>query len=311
MLSDSVSSTSFSPSLLFVLVFLFGGFSLLEAGDSRNVRVVFWNMEWFPGGHPQASTTEVVEQICEAVPAIASLEPDIFCAEEILSGKALEVALYKTPGVIPQVCSGFVDDGGTVTLQQIAIASRFPAVGGWWENWKQAAVTPKRGFSVAVFEPVPGQVLLVYALHLKSNRGDPAGNTAMREESVKQLLRHVAVMEKAYGKMGHVGIVVGGDFNTSTDDPKFQDEKTMEMLRKAGFDWVWEGIPFEDRVTLPTAPSLNPQYPPFPDACFDHAVTKGVKVSSASVAALQPNPSDHRPVVLDLEYAVKDAAPSP
>lgn len=285
-----------------VLAILFSSIGATLAEDVKNVRVVFWNLEWFPGGRPQATTTEVVDQITKAVPAVASLEPQIFCAGEVLNSKAIAISLYKTPGVVPQVCSEFLDDSGEVTLQQIGIASSLPAVGGWWENWKPAKITPKRGFSFAAFEPVPGNILLVYVVHLKSNRGELAENVPMREESAEQLLKHAAEMEKAYGKMGIVGIVIGGDFNTSLDDPKFADEKTLGMFKKAGFAWAWEGMPFEDRVTLPSTPSRNPNSPPFPDACFDHAFTKGLKVASASVAALEQNPSDHRPVIVDLEY---------
>ncbi len=298
----SSMSSHFAKAGVLVLALLFSQLGVSLAAETKNVRVVFWNMEWFPGGHPQASTTEVVDQISIAVPAVASLEPQIFCVEEILGPKAIAISLYKTPGVVPQVCSEFLDDKGEVTLQQIGIASSLPAVGGWWENWKPAGITPKRGFSFAAFEPVPGKILLVYVVHLKSNRGELSENIPMREESAKQLLKHAQEMEKAYGRMGKVGIVIGGDFNTSLDDPKFADEKTLGMFKKAGFDWAWEGIPFEDRVTLPSTPSRNPNFPPFPDACFDHVFTKGVKVASASVAAFEHNPSDHRPVIVDLEY---------
>ena len=297
--------TIFSTFFRVALLVLALGASLLplHAVEAKKIRVVFWNMEWFPGGSPTANSTAVVSQITKAVPEVAKLAPDIFCAEEILNDKAMEIALYKTPGVIPQVCSAFVDETGAVTPQQIAIASNQPAVGAWWESWKTGGgITPKRGFSLAVFEPVPGHVLLVYALHLKSNRGSHADDVAMREESTKQLLAHVEAMEKAYGKMGKVAILIGGDFNTTSDDPKFRDEKTLEMFRSAGFSWAWEGVPFKDRVTIPTAPSHDPKFPPFPDACFDHVFYKGVKVSSASVTKIENNPSDHRPVSVEVVY---------
>ncbi|MEI8309383.1 MAG: hypothetical protein WCH98_01370 [Verrucomicrobiota bacterium] len=280
-----------------------------RAEETKNVRVVFWNMEWFPGGSPTATSREVVAQITKAVPVVAKLAPDIFCAEEILDEKAMVISLYKTPGVTPQVCSAFLDDTGAVTMQQIAIASRSPSIGCWWESWKPGAVTPKRGFSLAVFEPVPGNVLLVYAVHLKSNRGQLAEDIAMREESARQLLAHIGEMEKAYGKMGKVGVIIGGDFNTSRDDAKFHDEETLELFRKAGFKWVWDGVPHKDRVTMPASPSHDPKFPPFPAACFDHAFTKGVKVSSASVAAIEDNPCDHRPVQVNLEFPLPPAAP--
>lgn len=288
--------------------FLAVGFLLISslcwssAEESKNVRLVFWNLEWFPGGRPEATTTEVVEQITKVVPALKDLNPDVVGYVEVLGPKAIDIALAKTPGVVSQVCSEFVDETGVVTLQQIGIASRLPAVSGWWENWKAGSITPKRGFAFAAFEPVPGHVLLVYVVHLKSNRGELSENVAMREESARQLIKHVAEMEKAYASMGKVGVIIGGDFNTSLDDPKFRDEKTLATLQQAGFEWCWKGVPFEDRVTLPSAPPKNPNFPPFPDACFDHAFTKGLTVSSASVAVIDGKPSDHRPVVVDLAY---------
>ncbi len=296
--------------ILVLLAFVSSAISS-RAEDTKNLRVVFWNMEWFPGGSPTATSTEVVAQITKAVPIVATLGADIFCAEEILNAKAMEISLYKTPGVTPQVCSAFLDDTGAVTMQQVAIASKSPAIGCWWESWKPGAITPKRGFSVAVFEPVPGSVLLVYAVHLKSNRGKLAEDVAMREESARQLLAHVGEMEKAYGRMGKVSVVIGGDFNTSRDDAKFHDEETLEMFRKAGFKWAWEGVPFKDRVSMPSSPSHDPKFPPFPAACFDHVFTKGVRVTAARVAAIEDNPSDHRPVEVDLEYPAPSAAATP
>ena len=304
-------SSAFQKVATFVLLSLVCFTFSSRAEETKSLRVVFWNLEWFPGGSPTATSEEVVAQITKAVPAVAKLAPDIFCAEEILNDKAMEVSLYKTPGVTPQVCSAFLDDIGAVTLQQIAIASKSPANACWWESWKPGAVTPKRGFSLAVFEPVAGNVLLVYAVHLKSNRGKLAEDIAMREESARQLLAHVAEMEKAYGTMGKVGVVIGGDFNTSGDDAKFRGEQTLEMFRKAGFTWAWEGVPFKSRVTIPSTPSHNPNFPPFPDACFDHVFTKGVKVSSASVPPVEDNPSDHRPVEVNLEYPAPPAAAVP
>ena len=296
--------TSLSRISLLLLVLVSCGISS-RAEEAKKLRVVFWNMEWFPGGSPTANSSEVVSQITKAVPEVAKLAPDVFCAEEILNDKAMEIALYKTPGVVPQVCSAFVDETGTVTPQQIAIASNKATVGAWWESWKSGGeITPKRGFSLAVIEPAPGHILLVYAVHLKSNHDDANRdkNIAMREESVKQILAHVEAMEKAYGKMGKVGVVIGGDLNTSTEDPKFHDEKTLGMFKNAGFSWAWEGVPFKDRVTIPSVPPRNPKFPPFPDACFDHVFYKGVKVSSASVTKIENNPSDHRPVSVEVDY---------
>ena len=54
-------------------------------------------------------------------------------------------------------------------------------------NRRPPALQPRRGFAWAAYQPAPGEVVLVYGVHLKSNLADEPGgdatNTAMREES--------------------------------------------------------------------------------------------------------------------------------
>ncbi len=273
----------------------------LAAQETAPLKIVFWNLEWFPGGSPNASPAEAEAQIAKAIPAVAALKPDVLGLEEIRDWSAADIAIKGLPETKVQVSSDFVDEAGAKTTQQVVIASRLPAIGGWWEAWKAgSAITPKRGFSFAAFQPSAGNVLLVYCVHLKSNRGELKENIAMREESARQLVDHVAAMEKAYGALGKVTTVIGGDYNTSTDDPKFSEEKTFGILEAAGFQSAWKDVPFAQRVTLPSTPSRNPKYPPFPDACFDHVFFKNAQVASASIATPEPNPSDHRPVIVDI-----------
>ncbi len=143
-----------------------------------------------------------------------------------------------------------------------------------------------------------------FNVHLKSNRGgekDLRANIAMREESARQLLDHAAAMEKTYAALGKVSVIIGGDLNTSPDDPKFSREQTLKEIEKAGFQSCWLGKPLAQRVTLPSSRRKNPTLPPFPDACFDHAYVKGAKVVSSSLFISATNPSDHRPVVVEVE----------
>lgn len=265
------------------------------------LKIVFWNIQWFPGGDLHASEADAA-QVPLVQAAIAALNPDILGMEEIRDAAAADLAIAKVPGMQVQVCSDFLGRNGEKTTQQVVIASRQPAMGAWWEDWKQgSATTPKRGFAFAAFQPAPGHVLLVYTVHLKSNRGKLDENMAMREESATQLLSHVAAMEKVYSTLGTVSIVLGGDFNTSVDDAKFGLEKTLPMLTAAGFESCWKNRPLTERVTLPSEPSKNPKYPPFPDACFDFAFVKNGKFRSARVDIPAGKPSDHRPVVVELE----------
>jgi endonuclease/exonuclease/phosphatase family metal-dependent hydrolase len=285
--------------ILFALVFLFTAIS--HGAESKRLKVAFWNIEWFPGGHPNPSQAEEKSQIAQVVPEIKDINPDIIGLMEVRNWAAAETAVSGVPNLRVEVCSDFLDDSGSKTLQQQVIASQLPAVGGWWEHWKAAAIHPKRGFSFAAIQATPGHIVLVYSLHLKSNRGEASENFPMREEAMRQLLDHAAAMEKAYASLGQITVIVGGDFNTSVDDPKFSSEKTIKEIMNAGYTWCWTNKPFADRVTLPTKPSTNPNYPPWPDACFDHAFVKGAKIISASAPNTSPEASDHRPVVLEIE----------
>lgn len=291
--------------LFLSIVFMCGLAMWCPAQESTPLRLVFYNMEWFPGGSPRATIPEAVTAMHKMIPVLEALRPDIIGATEMSSAEALDVALARVPGVLTQVCSVFTMGDGTPTIQQIAIASKLPAASAWWEGWSVSKAAPPRGFAFAAYEPSPGSVLLVYTVHLKSNRGDLPANIAMREESARQLLDHVRAMEKAYASMGHVAVVIGGDFNSSLDDPKFAEEKTLTMFKKAGFDWSWADVPFEQRVTLPSSPSMNPRFPPFPDACFDHAFVKGAKILSASVYTPETDPSDHRPIIIEIDLVKK------
>ena len=138
-------------------------------------------------------------------------------------------------------------------------------------------------------------MLLVYALHLKSNRGQVVEDIAIREESMRQLLAHMKDMEAAYGKLGVITWVVGGDFNTAPDDPRFKNEKTTAGLTSNGFQWCWQDIPAATRITMP--PDAR-----FPAATFDHIFYRGAALKKAEVIQTSPASSDHRAVRAELSF---------
>jgi hypothetical protein len=82
-------------------------------------------------------------------------------------------------------------------------------------------------------------------IHLKNNlitHGDKeagaAKNIRKREVASAQLLTHVRD-------------VIGGDFNINHDQAMFSAEKTLDTLTSATYQSVFEGIPFEQRITHP------------------------------------------------------------
>jgi endonuclease/exonuclease/phosphatase (EEP) superfamily protein YafD len=129
---------------------------------------------------------------------------------------------------------------------------------------------------------------------LKSNRGEISEDIAIREESMQQLTAHIQAMNDAYGKLGAVSCIVGGDFNTAPDDSRFGDETTTRTLRDNGFSWCWENIPFARRISLP-ADKL------FPAACFDHIFVRNAKINSARVIETSRRSSDHNAIFAELQ----------
>ncbi len=278
----------------------------------RRVKFTFWNVEWFPGKRPDAKETARERHVAAVVPVVRRLDPDVLGLEEVADAAAARRITDGLPGGYRvDVATEFQRETGEPTRQQTILASRLPLVNGWWESWRPTAdgLRPRRGFAFAAYQPVPGQVLLVYALHLKSNRVDEPGgaatNAAMRAESVRQLLAHARAMAAAYAKLGAVTVVFGGDLNTSLDDPRFAAEGTLPALLADGYRWAFQDVPPADRVSLPGGGR-------YPDTTFDHVFFRsfapaggtaaGVELGGAGVEPTGQECSDHRPVSATLEF---------
>lgn len=255
-----------------------------------SITATFWNVQWFPGRRPNASRAEENRQIRAVHGDLAQFDSDLIALEEVCDFRHAALAVKPLSGFKVDVCSDFPPREGQRETQQVAITSRLPALSAWAEEWKPgAAITPPRGFAFAAYQLPPRQVLLVYALHLKSNRGDIREDIRIREESMHQLLSHMKAMDRAYNKLGALTWIVGGDLNTSPEDPRFTRERTVPNLLAGGFRWAWEGIPFGSRVTV----AATERYPP---ACFDHIFYRGATLTKAWLAQTARQSSDHRAV---------------
>ncbi|MEP6698325.1 MAG: endonuclease/exonuclease/phosphatase family protein [Verrucomicrobiota bacterium] len=264
--------------------------------SSSSLTVTFWNIQWFPGRGPNASGAQAARQVREVHRDMERLQPDIIGLEEVRDFENASLAVQALPGFKVDVCSNFPPREGQTVAQQIVIASRLQPMSAWAEKWKTGeAITPPRGFAFAAYQISPKQLLLVYALHLKSNRGEIHEDMRIREESMRQLISHMRAMRDAYGKLGSLTWIVGGDFNTTPDDPRFAEEKTVSFLRAEDFRWAWQEIPAVDRITMP--PDAR-----YPAACFDQIFFRGAILTKAWVTETSPRSSDHRAVnaILDL-----------
>ena len=205
-----------------------------------------------------------------------------------------ELAVKPLSGFKVDVCSTFPPREGQNETQQVAIVSRLEPISAWAEEWKAgSAITPPRGFAFAAYQIAPRQLLLVYGVHLKSNRGELVEDIAIRQESMRQLLVHMKDMQAAYEKMGSLTWVVGGDFNTAPDDPRFGADKTTAGLTGTGFLWSWKNMPLASRITMP--PDKR-----FPAATFDHIFYRGATLKKAEVIETSPASSDHRAIRAEL-----------
>ncbi len=258
--------------------------------SSTTITAAFWNIQWFPGRRPNASRAEENRQIREVHRDFAQLAPDVVGLEEVRDFKHASLAIQPLSGFKVDVCSNFPPREGQQEGQQIAIASRLQPISAWAEAWKPGGmIFPPRGFAFASYQVSPNQVLLVYALHLKSNRGEIHEDIRIREESLYQLLSHMKAMKNTYGKMGALTWVIGGDFNTTPDEPRFAGEKTIPALLADGFSWAWQGTPLSARITMPADVR-------YAAAAFDQIFYRGATLTRAWVANTSPQSSDHRAV---------------
>ena len=261
---------------------------------NHSVTIAFWNIQWFPGRHPNASVASERAQIASVHRDIRRINADVIGMEEVRDFDNATIAVSPLTGFKVDVVSDFPPREGQDVGQQVAIASRISPLSAWFETWNpNGPLVPPRGFAFAAYEVAPRHVLLVYAIHLKSNRGEIAEDIAIREESMQQLVAHIHEMNEAYGKLGSVSYIVGGDFNTAPDDSRFAGETTTRLLRDNGFSWCWENIPFAQRISLP-ADKL------FPAACFDHIFLRNAKLNSARVIETSRRSSDHNAIFAEV-----------
>jgi|UPI000484958F endonuclease/exonuclease/phosphatase family metal-dependent hydrolase len=273
--------------LTIAILFFFGWAS---ATEPVHLRIVTWNLQWFPGG--RTATKESQDRHIAAVrEEIRKLNPEIIILQEVGSEGALNEALKPLdPKWSVSVISAF-KQGNFISGQQIAIASKFPTISAWAEPWKRGWAEAPRGYTYALYS-INGKKLAVYGVHLKSNIGNPPENTSKREDGISQMIDHINTDETRVIKPD--AIVIGGDFNT--DDPdslhgQSKGERTFSFLKKAGFHWTFEGIDHHYRVTCPAKGRYSA-------ASFDHIWTKNLGKPLASPK--QSSASDHLPVVINI-----------
>ncbi len=283
--------------ILSVCLLLFALLSPAKA-DAEPLKVISWNMEWFPGKRPTASAAEADAHMKAGQEALKLLNPDIFIGVELTDWDAFHQLCSVVPGLTVHVVSTFTDPlTGEIRPQQIGIASKLKCHGAWWAAWKANVPNISRGFSFAALAAPDGGLIMVYGNHLKSNRGSDTAEGAknvgaMRDEQAKQLLQHMKDMEVAYTKYSIKGWLAAGDFNTNHDG-QFPECHAVEILTTGGFYNTWLGVPKEKRLTWHDHPGGK-----FNPTTFDYIFAKGLGELTASTPMADEKVSDHLPVQL-------------
>ena len=266
-----------------------------SAFGADQIKVVTWNLHWFPSGSKSgyAPPEDEKKRISEAAVILEKENPDIIVLEEVRDYAACdELAKAIGPEYQVIVCASFRNNfGGGSGLQQVAILSKHPAQSAWYEEWKNfGVVDPPRGFAFAHFK-IGGKDVAVYGVHFKSNftKGpqfkDRQLNILKRELAAEQLLAHEAGLAKMLGQ-DFEAVVVAGDFNTTKDQLEFASEKTLEIFKDMGFFSGFESLPLSKRVTIEGKGR-------YPDATFDYIFAKGFKNNSDIPNIVISPASDH------------------
>jgi len=251
-------------------------------------RIVTWNLDWFPGKTPASNPAQRALHMSEARDALLNMKPDLLCLQEVRDYESAQQLVEVLPRFQVYVVSRFKERIGDILgIQQTAICGIKPAEAAWSESWQHGKSDPPRGFSFSAIRTAEGNYLLVYSVHFKSNLGSLLDDFAKREDATRQLLDHESAMEKIYSRIGKVSVVVGGDFNTTSDDTRFESEQTFPLLEK-NFLWCWKGIHSANRVTIPSDGR-------YPDATFDGFFVKNCRIIAVEVVNTG-EVSDHRAV---------------
>lgn len=275
-----------------------------DSASSEVLRVASWNLHWFPGKSSGGGSPEEERgHINAVIEELKAIDADILLLQEIRDPDALSEVLEAIPDYSLDVISNF--EGNL----EVAVLSRAPvkATAGFMEEFEKGEVAdPPRGFAYATISLNDGSELAVYSVHLKSNYGGVEETTPKRMESARQLVEHALSLKKRYEKEGkRFTAVIGGDFNSDPTDEKWQNDETLDILTRSGFQWTGSEVAQEDRISWLS----NGRYP---DAVFDHILVlsgDGLKASGSITHKTSREVSDHRAVIVDFGGTKKASRP--
>ena len=290
---------------------------VISEGDKGSVpllpwRWMTWNLQWFPGHHPQSSLEAQSQHIQSVSLLLGKRWPQVAVLQEVLNPGALQRA---TPGYPWRAMTDFQragDEEEKLPPQNIALISQWP----WSEVWvidfhrlPLAPDRPVRGFLGALFQDDQGRKITVYGVHLKSNRGG-------REGSAKRRVKAIDYLRWDWQRRGldpeRDAILLGGDFNCSTRNPEFTED-TIRALVGGGWALADRELGWPEGATVKPDPAGR-----FPAADFDHFLLSpgwlkvlGGEKPQVRILSGENIPSDHYPVELILRANSNPSAKHP
>jgi endonuclease/exonuclease/phosphatase family metal-dependent hydrolase len=249
-----------------------------SADPSRapRLRVATYNLEHFTDARfdgPDRTQDAFLAQARGAASVIAEADPDILVLQEIENARALRRLNAELAGqglapfpwaYVTRLPSPY---GGTDKLN-LALLSRVRPVHVRQLAFSRLdyAARPSRGSLCAEFKSGDGARLLVYAIHLKSNFGDPPANQAKRAIAL-HLIAADALSEAYRNQPDATATLILGDTNVDPDTPDFAADPSLRPLA-GGYRDLWLGTPMPDRTTIPTRQPGDPAFV-FPPSAFD------------------------------------------
>ena len=264
-------------------------------------RWMTWNLQWFPGHHPQSAPDAQSQHIESVNHLLKKIWPQVAVLQEVLDPVALKKASPAYPWRAMTDFQRAGDEEEKLPPQNIALVSQWPWSEVWEVDFHLLPLTPDRpvrGFLGAKFQDDRGRSITVYGVHLKSNRGGRE-NSAKRRERTMDYLRWDWRRRKLDPTRDL--ILVGGDFNCSTRNPEFTEE-TIRRLVHEGWTLAGRELGWPEGATVKPDPQGR-----FPAADFDHfLISPGcrpvlrVEKPQIKIISGQKVPSDHYPVELIL-----------
>ncbi|HMO50986.1 MAG TPA: hypothetical protein PKE26_07970 [Kiritimatiellia bacterium] len=272
------------------------------ADTPRPLKVVAWNIEWFPGVKMYPTPKQEAEHMKAAQKALREIDPDIFIGQEIRDWKSFDELVSAVPGLKTHVVSSFLlSTTREIGRQQIGIASKLSCQHAWAEAFEATVPRTSRGFAFTALDDPHGRgLILVYGVHLKSNVGGTSDamariNGSVRNDQARQILSHMADMAMAFGDRPIRGWLIGGDINTNHDN-QFPYCRVVDMVETMGFLNTWRGVPRAERLTW-RSDTDSVFEPTTLDYIFLRGFGQRVRASIIEV----PRPlSDHYPIMVEL-----------